>query len=107
MGHCTMLKKVFVLAALAAAEAANPSAFFETTEGSFTAELFLDRTPITVSNFIDLSTTGFYNGLHFHRVIPNFMNQFGCPNSKDPKARNAGQDENISRDSNKPGTLSM
>ena len=43
--------------------------------GSFKAEIFLDRVPITASNFIDLATSGFYNGIHFHRVIPGFMNQ--------------------------------
>eukprot|EP00128_Syssomonas_multiformis_P001074 Colp12_sorted_trinity150504_noHs@18462 len=112
---------------------ANPKAIFDTTMGKFTAEIFLDRVPITASNFIDLAKTGFYNGLHFHRVIPGFMNQFGCPFSKDPnnprngtggpkdgtfknlktgateKRFNGGniQDENISRDSNFPGTLSM
>ena len=48
---------------------------FETTMGSFKAEIFLDRVPITASNFIDLANTGFYNGIHFHRVIPGFMNQ--------------------------------
>jgi cyclophilin family peptidyl-prolyl cis-trans isomerase len=53
-------------------------------------EIFLDQMPITASNFIDLAQTGFYNGLHFHRVIPDFMDQFGCPYSKDPKSRRAG-----------------
>jgi len=101
--------------------------------GDFSAELYLDRVPRTASNFIDLAQSGFYNGLHFHRVIPGFMNQFGCPYSKDPKSRRAGtggppdgsfknlktgssetrtnggniQDENISKDTNAPGTLSM
>merc|ERR1712151_1365868 len=85
------------------------------------------------SNFIDLCQSGFYNGIHFHRVIPGFMNQFGCPYAKDPKSSRAGtggppdgtwenlktggterrsnggniKDENISRDTNAPGTLSM
>eukprot|EP00968_Pinguiococcus_pyrenoidosus_P004013 scaffold264_cov317-Pinguiococcus_pyrenoidosus.AAC.27 len=35
--------------------------------------------PVTTSNFIDLAQSGFYNGLTFHRVIPKFMAQFGCP----------------------------
>eukprot|EP00746_Dinoflagellata_sp_MGD_P162236 gnl/MRDRNA2_/MRDRNA2_89698_c0_seq1.p1 gnl/MRDRNA2_/MRDRNA2_89698_c0~~gnl/MRDRNA2_/MRDRNA2_89698_c0_seq1.p1 ORF type:complete len:199 (-),score=27.16 gnl/MRDRNA2_/MRDRNA2_89698_c0_seq1:41-637(-) len=111
----------------------NPVATFETTEGVIEAEIYLDRVPITASNFIDLAKTGFYEGIHFHRVIPGFMNQFGCPHAKDPKSSRAGtggppdgtfknlktggterrsnggniKDENISRDSNKPGTLSM
>eukprot|EP00933_Yihiella_yeosuensis_P064852 TRINITY_DN6839_c0_g1_i2.p1 TRINITY_DN6839_c0_g1~~TRINITY_DN6839_c0_g1_i2.p1 ORF type:complete len:187 (+),score=40.41 TRINITY_DN6839_c0_g1_i2:71-631(+) len=112
---------------------ANPTAVLDTTMGQFEVELFLDRVPRTASNFIDLAKTGFYNGVHFHRVIPDFMNQFGCPHAKDPNSRRAGtggppdgtfknlktgaderrsnggniQDENISRDTNAPGTLSM
>merc|ERR1711976_391403 len=46
--------------------------------------------PLTASNFIDLAQTGFFNGLHFHRVIPDFMAQFGCPFAKDPKSSRAG-----------------
>merc|ERR1719159_909065 len=68
----------------------NPIATFDTTMGQFQAEIFLDRVPITASNFIDLAKTGFYNGIHFHRVIPNFMDQFGCPYAKDPTSPDAG-----------------
>merc|ERR1740117_902361 len=68
----------------------NPTAVFNTSEGTFEAEIFLDQMPITASNFIDLATTGFYNGVHFHRVIPDFMNQFGCPHAKNPNSSNAG-----------------
>merc|ERR1719384_756381 len=108
-------------------------ATFNTSMGTFKAELYTDKMPITCGNFIDLANSGFYDGVHFHRVIPNFMNQFGCPNAKDPKSNRAGtggppdgtfknlktgatekrfgggniQDENISRDTNAPGTLSM
>ncbi|MFT6399864.1 MAG: cyclophilin family peptidyl-prolyl cis-trans isomerase, partial [Bradymonadia bacterium] len=39
---------------------------------------------------MQLAESGFYNGLHFHRIIPNFMCQFGCPHSKDPNSRRAG-----------------
>jgi cyclophilin family peptidyl-prolyl cis-trans isomerase len=46
--------------------------------------------PITCGNFIDLANSGFYDGIHFHRVIPNFMNQFGCPYAKDPNSPRAG-----------------
>jgi len=69
---------------------ANPTAVFETSRGSFTCEIQLDEMPITASNFIDLCKTGYYDGLHFHRVIPGFMTQFGCPKSSDPKSTFAG-----------------
>ncbi|CAE8609276.1 unnamed protein product [Polarella glacialis] len=112
---------------------ANPTAVFETSEGDFEAEIYLDRVPITASNFIALCRAGFYDGLHFHRIIDGFMNQFGCPLSKDPDCPTAGQgsapevsftnlrngslicrgprgtirDEHSARDSNVPGSLSM
>merc|ERR1712173_241135 len=46
--------------------------------------------PVTASNFIDLAKSGFYDGVHFHRVIPNFMCQFGCPYARDAKSFQAG-----------------
>ena len=52
---------------------------FSTNKGNFKIELFGDKAPITVGNFIKLVNEGFYNGLIFHRVIPNFMIQSGCP----------------------------
>lgn len=51
-----------------------------TSKGDMIAELYDDATPITVKNFTDLIQKGFYNGLNFHRVIPNFVVQGGCPN---------------------------
>jgi len=95
---------------------ANPTATFETSLGSFTAELFLDQMPLTAGNFLTLAKSGFYDGLHFHRVIKNFMVQFGCPHSKDPMSPRAGtggpqsgdiKDEFTARLSNEPMTLSM
>ncbi|HCH65963.1 MAG: peptidylprolyl isomerase [Deltaproteobacteria bacterium] len=96
----------------------NPTATFETSEGNFKAEIYLEQMPITAANFINLAKSGFYNGLHFHRVIPGFMCQFGCPHSKDPNSRRAGtggpphgniQDEHPDnfKVTNGPGTLSM
>jgi len=54
-------------------------AFFNTNMGDFKIELFNDKAPITYGNFKKLVDQGFYNGLIFHRVIPNFMIQTGCP----------------------------
>lgn len=50
----------------------------ETSKGTMIAELY-DETPITSNNFKKLASEGFYNGLNFHRVIPNFVIQGGCP----------------------------
>ena len=57
----------------------NRKAVFETTKGRFTIELFEDKAPLTTENFIKLVDQEFYNGLIFHRVIPQFMIQGGCP----------------------------
>ena len=93
----------------------------------------MDKLPITASNFIDLAKTGFYNGVHFHRVIDGFMLQFGCPHAKDHRSPRCGTggpaprstfecngktitrsadegcipDELVDKTSNEPGTLSM
>ena len=56
---------------------------FETSEGEITFELFSNDAPNTVNNFIKLVNDGFYNGLSFHRVIPGFMAQGGCPNTRE------------------------
>lgn len=69
---------------------ANPTATCRTSIGDFKLEVFLDKMPITASNFIDLVARGFYNGLHVHRVIPGFMVQLGCPYTKDPHSSVAG-----------------
>ncbi len=60
----------------------NPVATFNTNMGSFKIELFEDKAPVTVANFIELVEKGFYNGLIFHRVIDGFMIQGGCPLGK-------------------------
>ena len=46
---------------------------------TMSGELYEDIAPITVENFVKLANQGFYNGLKFHRVIPGFMIQGGCP----------------------------
>ncbi len=54
-------------------------AVMETSKGTINLKLFADKTPVTVGNFVNLAKRGYYNGLKFHRVIPNFMIQGGCP----------------------------
>ena len=97
---------------------ANPTATCETSLGTFKVELFVDKMPITAGNFVELAKSGFYDGLHVHRVIDKFMIQFGCPHSKDPNSPRCGtgsspkgtiKDEHLptAKLSNEPGTLSM
>ena len=96
----------------------NPTALCETSLGTFKVEIYVDKMPITANNFLKLARSGFYDGLHFHRVIEGFMCQFGCPHSRDPKSRRAGTGDGPDgpiRDehppgvklSNEVGTLSM
>ena len=60
--------------------AQNPIVTFEMEDGSkMVAELYPEVAPNSVNNFISLVNAGFYNGLIFHRVIPGFMIQGGCP----------------------------
>jgi cyclophilin family peptidyl-prolyl cis-trans isomerase len=97
---------------------ANPTAVFETSKGTIRAEIFRDQMPITAGNFLKLVEMGFYDGLHFHRVIENFMVQMGCPHSKDPHHSSVGTGDSplgtiadeflkTAKLSNEPGTLSM
>lgn len=52
---------------------------FDTSRGPIKIELFADKAPLTVANFVNLAKRGFYDGLSFHRVIADFMIQGGCP----------------------------
>jgi Peptidyl-prolyl cis-trans isomerase (rotamase) - cyclophilin family len=52
---------------------------FDTSRGLIKVELFADKAPLTVANFVNLVQRGFYDGLNFHRVIADFMIQGGCP----------------------------
>ena len=56
------------------------SADIVTDKGTISVDLFPDKTPMTVANFVNLARRGFYDGLSFHRVISDFMIQGGCPN---------------------------
>lgn len=54
-------------------------AVIKTDKGTINLKLFAGQTPITVGNFVNLARRGYYDGLKFHRVIPDFMIQGGCP----------------------------
>ena len=54
-------------------------AHIKTNKGTIRLNLFYDKVPLTVSNFVNLANRGYYNNLKFHRVIDDFMIQTGCP----------------------------
>ena len=89
-------------------------ALFETDAGTINIELFPNDAPNTVNNFTKLISEGFYDGLAFHRVIPGFMAQGGCPNTRAgssgmPGTGGPGYKINCEINSNKhlKGSLSM
>jgi peptidyl-prolyl cis-trans isomerase B (cyclophilin B) len=98
-----------VAGASEAASAAPLTATLKTSKGEIQLELTPDKTPVTVANFVNLVNRGYYNGIIFHRVIPDFMIQGGDPTGTgmggpgyqfkdefDPSLRHSG-----------PGMLSM
>lgn len=81
---------------------------FETNIGKFKIELFNDKAPLTVGNFKKLVDKKFYDGLIFHRVIPDFMVQTGCPHGTGYGGPGYTiQDEIKPNLSHEKGTLSM
>jgi len=90
------------------------TALFETEVGNINIKFFSDDAPNTVKNFTKLISDGFYDGLAFHRVIPGFMAQGGCPNTRDgasgmPGTGGPGYNIKCEINSNKhlKGSLSM
>jgi len=72
-------KKLRDLADKLTGDARLPRVKMETNRGTMIIELFEEDAPETVGNFVNLVETGFYDGLTFHRVLPGFMAQGGCP----------------------------
>ena len=60
-------------------EQQRPGAVINTSQGPIRLHLYPDQAPVTVANFVNLARRGFYDNLSFHRIIPYFMIQGGCP----------------------------
>ncbi len=84
-------------------------ATIKTNKGSIRLDLFLDKTPLTVSNFVNLASRGYYDGLKFHRVIEDFMIQGGCPLGTGTGGPGYNFKDEICEDlkHDQPGVLSM
>jgi len=87
----------------------NLKAIMETSKGNININLYDDLTPLTVASFVNLINRGYYNGLKFHRVIPNFMIQGGCPlgTGTGGPGYNFQDEFDSSLTHDKPGKLSM
>ena len=87
----------------------NPQVLLETSMGNITLELFPEKAPITVRNFLSYVKDGYYDGLVFHRVIKNFMIQGGGmdENMESKKTKFAIKNEAANKLSNKRGTVAM
>ncbi len=90
-------------------EEKNPQVLMETSKGNITVELFKEKAPISVRNFLSYVKEGFYDGLIFHRVIANFMVQGGGmdENMQPQKTKFAIKNEATNGLKNTRGTLAM
>jgi cyclophilin family peptidyl-prolyl cis-trans isomerase len=88
---------------------ANPIVEIETTEGLIKVELWADKAPKTVANFLKYTDDGFFDGTVFHRVISNFMIQGGgmTPDMKQKKTREPIENEANPELKNERGTIAM
>src|SRR5947208_6034275 len=100
---------VGVIAAASAAQGANPVVIMETSMGTIKIELFEDKAPITVKNFLAYVDDKHYDGTIFHRVIENFMIQGGGmePGMKEKKTKDPITNESSNGLKNTKGTLAM
>ena len=79
MGMAGIALGVVMMAGASRADVKRPKATILTPKGTIVVELYADKAPKTVENFVKLAKSGFYNGVIFHRVIPGFMIQGGDP----------------------------
>jgi len=107
-----ILKNISILTLIligAKSAMADLQAVIKTTKGNIELSLFPDEAPMTVANFVNLSSRGYYNGLVFHRVIPEFMIQGGDPTGTGSggPGYEFGDEFSPKLKHSSPGTLSM
>jgi cyclophilin family peptidyl-prolyl cis-trans isomerase len=84
-----------------------PKAVISTSEGDMTVELWNDVAPNHVDNFLKLGRTGFYDNLKFHRIVPDFVVQGGCPRGDGTGNPGWSVKAEFNDRPHHPGTLSM
>jgi cyclophilin family peptidyl-prolyl cis-trans isomerase len=105
----TALAGFFCVTGMVRAQAGNPVVVMDTSMGKIKVELFKDKAPITVKNFLQYADDKFYEGTIFHRVIPTFMIQGGgfLPGMKEKETRPPIKNESANGLSNERGTIAM
>lgn len=100
---------IFLLAAVSNAAPDNPKVLMKTTKGDITIELYQDKAPLSVNNFLSYVNEKFYDGTIFHRVIKDFMIQGGglTEDFQEKPAKDPIQNEAKNGLKNKRGTISM
>jgi cyclophilin family peptidyl-prolyl cis-trans isomerase len=89
------------------ASVTHPRLRFETSEGGFVVEIYAEQAPRHVENFQQLVHDGFYDGLTFHRVVPGFVVQAGCPHGDGTGGPGYTLDAEFNDMPHEPGTVSM
>jgi len=107
------MKAIFTILAasisLATAEIKDIKITIKTSKGDIEGVIYASKTPMTAANFLNLAKNDYYDGLNFHRVIPNFMIQGGCPRGSgtgDPGYK-FGDEFHKRLKHDKPGIFSM
>ena len=98
---------VVVVVITTMSEGPKTYATIETEKGNLVLELFASDVPMTVSNFVFLARDGFYDGLTFHRVVPGFVVQGGCPIGDGTGGPGYRFDDEITEHTHVAGALSM
>lgn len=99
----------FTTSACAEEPSGNPQVIIRTSEGDITLQLFREKAPVTVENFLSYVDAGYFNGTIFHRVIPNFMIQGGgfLPDMTKKETNDPIVNESKNRLHNTRGTIAM
>ena len=98
---------IIIIVVLATMPEKQYTATIETEKGNLVLELFASDVPMTVNNFVSLARDGFYDGLTFHRVVPDFVVQGGCPIGDGTGGPGYRFDDEITEHTHVAGALSM
>ena len=107
LGAVGVIILIVAITTLAGRPPMTITATIETNKGDLVLELFATDVPVTVDNFVTLARDGFYDGLTFHRVIPGFMAQGGCPEGTGTGGPGYIFDDEITHHKHGTGALSM